>query len=403
MNARGVGVCIVGSNGAVATTVMAGVELMKKGLSPRLGMVSESLQELLQLAPLEEIQFGGWDLRADNAYEAARSHRVLPPHLLEEVKEELSAIRPWPTVASSDFLHEMPGKHLLRAGSFREELALLAEQVRAFQRARGLERMVIVNLGSTERFCELADVHRTVDAFEAGLDASDARISPAMKFLHLACRSGIPHCNFTPSRSNVPALTTLAQQRGVPIAGEDGKTGQTMIKTALAPAFLVRQLEVEGWFSTNILGNNDGKVLNDPASNKTKVLSKKSVLEDILGYRVSDHQVHIHYYPPRGDAKEAWDNIDLIGFLGERMQLKLNFLCKDSILAAPLVVDLVRLIDRAHRHGDRGIQRQLSVFFKSPYHSEGERPEHDLFKQNELLMSWARAVAAAQVPRQKIA
>jgi myo-inositol-1-phosphate synthase len=401
--AGGVGVCIVGSNGAVATTVMAGVELMKKGLAPRLGMASESLVELLKLAPLEEIAFTGWDLRADNAWEAACSHRVVPRNLLDEVKEELSAIRPWPTVASSAFLHEMAGRHLLRASSFREEQTMLTEQLRSFQRARGLERLVIVNLSSTERFCELADVHCTIEAFEAGLDASDARISPAMKFLYLACKNNLPHCNFTPSRSNVPALTTLAVESGIPIAGEDGKTGQTLIKTVLAPAFVIRGLEVEGWFSTNILGNNDGRVLNDPASNKTKVLSKKSALEDILGYAVSDHQVHIHYYPPRGDAKEAWDSIDLIGFLGERMQLKVNFLCKDSILAAPLVIDLIRLLDRAHRHGDRGIQRQLSVFFKSPYHSDGEKPEHDLFKQNELLMAWVRRVAGTQAPRLEIA
>ncbi len=172
-------------------------------------------------------------------------------------------------------------------------------------------------------------------------------------------------------------------------AGEDGKTGQTLLKTVLAPAFAIRELRVEGWFSTNILGNNDGLVLNDPASNKTKVLSKQSVLDDILGYEVEDHQVHIHYYRPRGDAKEAWDNIDLVGFLGERMQLKLDFLCKDSILAAPLVLDLVRLLDLAHRRGDRGIQKQLSLFFKSPYHQESERPVHDLFKQHDLLQNWA--------------
>jgi myo-inositol-1-phosphate synthase len=252
----------------------------------------------------------------------------------------------------------------------------------------------MVNLASTEKFCELADVHRTIEGFESGLDNNDARISPAMKFLYVACKLGMSHCNFTPSRSMVPALLQLAEQCGVPIAGEDGKTGQTLLKTVLAPAFAIRELKVEGWFSTNILGNNDGLVLNDPASNKTKVLSKQSVLDDILGYEVEDHQVHIHYYRPRGDAKEAWDNIDLIGFLGERMQLKLDFLCKDSILAAPLVLDLVRLLDLAHRRGDRGIQKQLSLFFKSPYHVASERPVHDLFKQHQLLQSWAAGAAA---------
>ena len=253
----------------------------------------------------------------------------------------------------------------------------------------------MVNLASTERYIEVDDVHRTLAAFEAGLDASDPRISPAMKYLYVACQLGIPHCNFTPSLSKIPALEELAERRGVPIAGEDGKTGQTMLKSVLAPAFAIRQLHVEGWFSTNILGNNDGLVLDDPASCKTKVTSKMKVLDDILGYQVGgSHQVHIHYYKPRGDAKEAWDNIDLVGFLGERMQLKIDFLGKDSILAAPLVIDLVRLLDLAKRHEERGIQRQLSVFFKAPYHTIGERPQHDLFKQHDMLEAWLAKVAA---------
>jgi len=232
-----------------------------------------------------------------------------------------------------------------------------------------------------------------VGAFEAGLQRSDERISPAMKYLYLACKLGVPHVNFTPSLTKVPALEALAETSGIPIAGEDGKTGQTLLKTALAPAFQVRQLHVTGWFSTNILGNNDGKVLDDPESNKTKVNSKLSVLDEILGYEVGDHQVHINYYRPRGDEKEAWDSIDLAGFLGERMQLKINFLCKDSILAAPLVIDLVRLMDVAHRAGERGIQNQFSLFFKAPYHAEGERAVNDLFKQNALLHDWVEKVA----------
>ncbi|HRI49898.1 MAG TPA: inositol-3-phosphate synthase [Pseudomonadota bacterium] len=392
MNRSGVGVCIVGSNGAVATTVIAGVELMKKGLVPREGMITEGggLNKVVSdMVPLEDLVFGGWDLRADNAYEAAISHAVVPRALLDQVKDELTAIRPWPTVASSKFLHSMGGKNLVQTANFREELKVLSDQIEAFKKQHNLTRLVMVNLSSTEKFCEIDDVHRSVEAFEAGLDASDSRISPAMKFLYLACKLGMSHCNFTPSRSMVPALRKLSEQSGVPIAGEDGKTGQTLLKTVLAPAFAIRELRVEGWFSTNILGNNDGLVLNDPASNKTKVLSKQSVLDDILGYEVEDHQVHIHYYRPRGDAKEAWDNIDLVGFLGERMQLKLDFLCKDSILAAPLVLDLVRLLDLAHRRGDRGIQKQLSLFFKSPYHVESERPVHDLFKQHDLLQDWA--------------
>jgi myo-inositol-1-phosphate synthase len=193
--------------------------------------------------------------------------------------------------------------------------------------------------------------------------------------------------------SKIPALEELADRRGVPIAGEDGKTGQTMLKTVLAPAFVIRQLRVDGWYSTNILGNNDGLVLDDPGSNKTKVQSKQKVLDDILGYAIQNHQVHIDYYRPRGDAKEAWDSIDLVGFLGERMQLKVDFLCKDSILAAPLVFDLVRLLDLAKRNKERGIQRQMSVFFKAPYHTEGERPMHDLFKQQAMLEAWLKSIS----------
>ena len=396
MSRSGVGVCIIGANGAVATTIIAGVALMKKGLVPREGMITEGpLNKITDLVPLEDMVFGGWDLRADNAYEAATSHAAVPQTLLDKVKDELAAFRPWPAVASSKFLHSMGGKHLITTANFREEIKVLTEQIEAFKKQHNLTRLVMVNLASTEKYCETADVHRTIEAFEAGLDNSDDRISPAMKYLYVACKLGMAHCNFTPSRSMVPALEQLSQKSGVPIAGEDGKTGQTLLKTVLAPAFAIRGLRVEGWFSTNILGNNDGLVLNDPASNKTKVLSKQSVLDDILGYEVEDHQVHIHYYRPRGDAKEAWDNIDLIGFLGEKMQLKLDFLCKDSILAAPLVLDLVRLLDYAHRKGDKGIQRQLSLFFKSPYYNDGERPVHDLFKQHDLLQSWATRIGKA--------
>jgi myo-inositol-1-phosphate synthase len=383
------GVCIVGVGGAVAGTAVAGVALMKRGLAPRIGMVTETeLGQRLGCAPLESLVFGGWDLRGADLFEATLRDRIVPEHLLRQVETELRAIRPWAGVVSSKFLKSVAGNHVVIARSQREELELLARDVKDFKSTHKLDRVVIVNLTSTEKFAEVSDVHSTVAAFEAGLNRSDERISPAMKFLYLACKLGIPHINFTPSLTKIPALETLAHNSGIPIAGEDGKTGQTFLKTALAPAFRVRQLQVEGWFSANILGNNDGKVLDDPESNKTKVASKLSVLDEILGYEVSDHQVHINYYRPRGDEKEAWDSIDLVGFLGERMQLKINFLCKDSILAAPLVVDLVRLLDVAHRAGERGIQHQLSLFFKAPYHSDGERAVNDLFKQSVLLQDW---------------
>jgi myo-inositol-1-phosphate synthase len=374
--------------------VIAGAALMRKGLAPRHGMMTESATcAKLPLAPVDELVFGGWDLRADSAYAAALDHGAVPPHMVELVKAELETVHAFPAIVSSKFLGSMAGKNVAACATVRDELALIEANIAEFKMRQGVSRVVIVNLASTERYIEVEDVHRTIPAFEAALDASDPRISPAMKYLYVACQLGIPHCNFTPSLSKIPALEQLAEQRGVPIAGEDGKTGQTMLKSVLAPAFAIRQLHVEGWFSTNILGNNDGLVLDDPASCKTKVASKMKVLDDLLGYPVDNHQVHIHYYKPRGDAKEAWDNIDLVGFLGERMQLKVDFLCKDSILAAPLVIDLVRLLDLAKRNKERGIQRQLSVFFKAPYHAEGERPQHDLFRQQALLDAWLTQVA----------
>jgi myo-inositol-1-phosphate synthase len=383
------GVCIVGAGGAVASTAIAGVALMKRGLAPRIGMVTETeMGQRLGCVPLDSLVFGGWDLRSTDLFEAAMRERIVPEQLLRQVEPELRAIKPWAGVVSSKFLKSVAGNHIVTARNQREELELLARDVKEFKSAHRLDRLVMVNLTSTERFAEVSDVHASIPAFEAGLNRSDERISPAMKFLYLACKLGIPHINFTPSLTKIPALETLAQNSGIPIAGEDGKTGQTFLKTALAPAFRVRQLQVEGWFSANILGNNDGKVLDDPESNRTKVASKLSVLDEILGYEVSDHQVHINYYRPRGDEKEAWDSIDLVGFLGEPMQLKINFLCKDSILAAPLVLDLARLIDVAHCAGERGIQHQLSLFFKAPYHADGERAVNDLFKQNALLQNW---------------
>lgn len=387
------GVCFVGAGGAVASTVIAGVALMKRGLAPRIGMVTETgLPQTLGCAPLDSLVFGGWDIRDTNIFEAALRERIVPAELLRKVEPELRAIKPWPGVVSPKFLGTADASHVVPAASHREELEILTRNVKDFKAANKLDRLIIVNLGSTERHAEVSDVHRTVAAFEAGLQRSDERISPAMKYLYLACKLGAAHVNFTPSLTKVPALEALAESSGIPITGEDGKTGQTLLKTALAPAFAVRQLKVEGWFSTNILGNNDGRVLDDPESNKTKVASKLSVLDEILGYEVSDHQVHINYYRPRGDEKEAWDNIDVLGFLGERMQIKINFLCKDSILAAPLVVDLVRLMDVAQRCGERGIQRQFSLFFKAPYHREGERAVNDLFKQNALLHEWVEKV-----------
>jgi myo-inositol-1-phosphate synthase len=399
-----IGVAIVGVNGAVASTVIAGVELMKRGLAPRVGMVTErtdariaeSITELLDLAPLDSLVFAGWDLQFANPYAGALHHKVLPAHVLEQVRPELERVRPWPAVFAKSYVGKLSGENVIRTSGFREEVAILERDMESFKKAQGLDRVVMVNLASTERFLDEQPVHRDLRAFEAGLDANDPAITPAMRYFYAANKLRIPYCNFTPSLTNVPALAMQASETGNPFAGMDGKTGQTLVKTALASMFRARRLLIEGWYSANFLGNGDGLVLDDPSSNKTKVLSKAAVLDSIVGYPVENHQVHIHYYKPRGDSKEAWDNIDIVGFAGVPMQMKINFLCQDSVLAAPLVIDLVRLLDVAKRAGERGIQRQLSMFFKSPYHAPGEAPVHDLFKQEKLLLEWARAHAIAK-------
>jgi myo-inositol-1-phosphate synthase len=395
------GVAIVGVNGAVASTLVAGVELMKRGLAPRIGMVTErtdariaeSITEMLDLAPLESLVFGGWDLQFSSCHEGALHHGVLPPHVLERVRPDLERVRPWPALFSSDYVENLSGQNVVRARTHREQIAGLERDLETFRRDHALDRMVMVNLATTERFLEVAPVHRDLGGFAAGLDASDPAITPAMRYFYAANELQVPYCNFTPSLTNVPALEAHANEMANPFAGMDGKTGQTLVKTALASMFRARRLLIDGWYSTNFLGNGDGQVLEAPSSNKTKVLSKSAVLDSIVGYHVENHQVHIHYYKPRGDSKEAWDNIDIVGFAGIPMQMKVNFLCQDSALAAPLVIDLVRLLDVARRCGERGIQRQLSMFFKSPYGLPGESPVHDLFKQEKLLVDWARAHA----------
>jgi myo-inositol-1-phosphate synthase len=402
-----IGVAIVGINGAVASTLVAGVELMKRGLAPRIGMVTEksdariadALTDLLDFAPLEGLVFGGWDLQFANCFDGALHHRVFQPHVLEGVRAELERLRPWRAVFTNAYVANVSGDNVVRATTHRDQIAQVKRDLEAFKRDNGLDRVVMVNLASTEGFLEVQPVHADLRAFEAGLDASDPAITPAMRYFYAANQLQIPYCNFTPSLTNVPALDVHANEIGNPFAGMDGKTGQTLLKTALAAMFRARRLLIEGWYSTNFLGNGDGKVLDAPASNKTKVLSKSAVLDSIVGYHVENHQVHIHYYKPRGDSKEAWDNIDIVGFAGIPMQIKVNFLCQDSALAAPLVVDLVRLLDVARRAGERGIQRQLSMFFKAPYTQSGETAVHDLFKQEKLLLEWARSRAATAVAK----
>ncbi|MGE0790169.1 MAG: inositol-3-phosphate synthase [Sandaracinaceae bacterium] len=393
------GVAIIGVNGAVASTLIAGARLMAKGLAPRYGMLTEpghnpapgeQVTDYLQFPKVEEMVFGGWDLAMGNVYEAANHHGVLPKAQLEQIKDELTAMQPWPAVFSGEYAENCKGDNIVTAKDFRGEIAHIEGCINKFKADNKIDRVVIVNLASTEKWMELAECHKTMAAFEKGLDQNDKNISPAMRYFYVANKLGCPYVNFAPSLTNVPALESQANELGNPYAGMDGKTGQTLLKTALAAMFKVRNIKVEGWYSVNFLGNNDGLILDSPASNKTKVLSKAAVLDSIVGYRVENHQVHIHYYKPRGDAKEAWDNIDMVGFGGVPMQMKINFLCQDSVLAAPLVMDLVRLLDVAKRKGDKGIQRQLSLYFKSPYYSPGEQPQHNLFDQEKMLMDWAK-------------
>jgi myo-inositol-1-phosphate synthase len=304
-------------------------------------------------------------------------------------------MRPWPAVFGRDYTPAIDGKHT--AGkTHRQQIDAVKQDLTRFRDENQLDQVILVNLASTETWLEVGAVHESLKAFEKGLDDDAPEITPLMRYIYAANDLGMPHANFTPSLANVPALKEQAMERGVPFAGMDGKTGQTLVKTALGPMFRVRRLHVEGWYSINFLGNNDGLVLNEPGSNKTKVMSKSSVLDSVVGHKVENHQVHIHYYKPRGDAKEAWDNIDMRGFAGIPMQMKVNFLCQDSVLAAPLVVDLVRLLAVAQQAGERGIQTQLSVFFKSPYHEPNQEPIHDLFEQERMLLAWAHRIAPTQ-------
>ena len=390
MSKQQVGVAVVGLGGAVATTAVAGVEQMKLGAGGREGL---PLAHRDDLVPYESLQFGGWDVNGDDLAKAAHVHRVLEPAQIEAVGEVLSAIEPWPAVADPAFCRNAVGGNVVAVEGLRGRVERIRADLRAFRADRGLDSVVVVNLASTEAWPDLTSaVLADADTFEKGLDTDSDVITPGMLYAYAAIVEGCPYVNFTPSlAADVPALKELARRLGVPTAGKDGKTGQTLIKTVLAPAFRTRGLRVEGWYSTNILGNRDGQILDDPSSLASKLGTKGSVLDDILGYEVDDHVVRIDYYRPRGDAKEAWDNIDLVGFLGQRMQLKVDFLCRDSILAAPLVLELVRLVVEAHRRGQGGPQDQLGCFFKAPVTADGDRPEHALHVQERALLDWLDA------------
>ena len=384
-----VGIAVIGLNGAVATTAAAGIAMIRAGSNDLSGLPLAS-RDVEGMAAYRDLHFGGWDLSHDDLATAALKHGVLTESDLANGASSLSDMRPWPAVGSTDFCANIDGANKIAAPGHRAAVRHIQDDLARFKTEQNLDRVVMINLASTERKADLgADALTSVEGFERGLDGDDAAISPAMLYAYAAIASDTPYANFTPSvAADVAPLAELARQRGVPIAGKDGKTGQTLLKTVIAPALRDRALHVDGWFSTNILGNSDGLALDDPKSLASKVDTKKSVLDQILGYPVEDHIIMIHYYKPRGDNKEAWDNIDLTGFLGQKMQLKLNFLCKDSVLAAPLAIEIARCLALAQTRGEGGVQDQMGIFFKMPQTADGGEPIHAFGEQQLILDTW---------------
>jgi myo-inositol-1-phosphate synthase len=406
------GVLLVGL-GAVSTTTIAGVFAIRRGLSKPIGALTQMgtirlgkrtegrsplIKDFVPLAGLDHIVFGGWDIFDENSYEAAKTAGVLDAALLDQIRPELERIRPMPAVFDRRYVKRLDGPNVKTGKNKRELAEALREDIRTFQADNGCDRLVLVWCGSTEVFMTETEAHANVKNFEKALHANDDSIPSSMIYAYAAIKEGIPYANAAPNLSaDVPALLQLAQETGSPVCGKDLKTGQTLIKTIIAPGLKARLLGVEGWYSTNILGNRDGEVLDDPESFKTKEESKKSVLDYILQpnlypdlYEKLCHVIRINYYPPRGDNKEGWDNIDIFGWLGYPMQLKINFLCRDSILAAPIVLDVALFLDLAKRAGMDGIQEWLSFYFKSPMHAPQLYPEHDLFIQMMKLKNTLR-------------
>ena len=390
------GLAVVGVGGAVATTAAAGLELMRLGISGHEGLPLAELGAEHELRAYEEIVIGGWDVCGDDLAVAVDAHGVLGSAELAAAAPGLAALKPWPAIDDQDFHPGVGGTHRRHVGSKRAAVEAIRADLRAFREQAGLDALVMVNLASTERVIDVdSPVLASAASFERGIGSENPEIGPALLYAYAALMEGVPYANFTPSvAAEVPALVEVARREGVPTAGKDGKTGQTMLKTVIAPALRARALRVEGWYSANILGNRDGQALHDPASLASKLATKGSVLDSILGYEVADHLVRIDYYAPRGDAKEAWDSIDLVGFLGQRMQLKVNFLCRDSVLAAPLVLELARLLDFAQRRGESGPLPALGLFFKAPMTGNGP-PEHALHRQVEQLASWLGTASGA--------
>jgi myo-inositol-1-phosphate synthase len=402
--------------GAVATTFIAGVEAVRRGIAQPIGSLTQmghirlgkrtdnrnpKINELVPLAALEDVVFGGWDPIPDNALEAARRAGVLQDKHIDPIADFLEGIKPMPAVFDKNYVKKLDGSNVKTGKNKRDLADQLREDIRNFKAQHNCSRLVMVWCGSTEIFLSPSAVHLTLESFEAGMEANDPAIAPSMLYAWAALQEGVPFANGAPNLTvDIPAIMELASQRGLPICGKDFKTGQTLMKTMIAPGLKARMLGLAGWFSTNILGNRDGEVLDDPESFKTKEESKLSVLEHILQpevypelYGKMYHKVRINYYPPHGDNKEGWDNIDIFGWMGYPMQIKVDFLCRDSILAAPIVLDLALFMDLAARAGMSGIQEWLSFYVKSPMAAPGLFPEHDLFIQQTKLKNTLRHMA----------
>ena len=397
------GILLVGL-GAVSTTFVAGVEAIRKGKSEPIGSLTQmgtvrlgkrtdnrcpKIKDFVPLADLDDVVFGAWDIFSDSAYEAALHAGVLEKSLVEDLREQLESLKPMQAVFSQNYVKRLNGTNVKQGKNKMELAEQIIEDIARFKQEKSCDRLVIVWAASTEIFLEQSAVHETIEAFEKGLYDDDAAIAPSMIYAYAAIKSGVPFANGAPNlTADIPALTRLAEQNNVPICGKDFKTGQTLMKTILAPGLKSRMLGLDGWYSTNILGNRDGEVLDDPENFKTKEESKLSVLEHILQpevypdlYKDFSHVVRINYYPPRGDNKEGWDAIDIFGWLGYKMQIKIDFMCRDSILAAPLCLDLALFLDLAQRAKMKGIQEWLSFYFKAPQTAPELYPEHDIFIQ----------------------
>ena len=401
--------------GAVATTLIAGVIATNKGLAQPIGALTQTghirlgkrtenrypkIKDFVPLAKLEDIVFGGWDVYEDDVYQAASVAKVLDQHLLDSIKAELEVIKPMTAVFDKSYVQNLDGKNVKSAPTKWDLAEEVIKDIENFKKAHNLSRVVVLWCGSTEKYFEASEIHQSVAAFEAALKANDERIAPSMVYAYAALKIGVPYVNGAPNLTvDIPAMVELAKTTKTPIAGKDFKTGQTLMKTILAPGLEARSLGIRGWFSTNILGNRDGYVLDQPENFKTKEVSKLGVLEDILRpdlhpelYGELYHKIRINYYPPHGDNKESWDNIDIFGWLGYPMQIKINFLCRDSILAAPVALDLALFSDLAKRADMSGIQEWLSFYLKSPQTKPGLRAENDIFKQLIKLQNTLRHI-----------